>query len=876
MQRIPMILSGAMLAALSVLTSAPSARAATPGPQLGQTSQGNQSAVAARRAARKAAAARGTKATQTIAIHSVNAGAATPAGIQHDLHSRVPRPLRKGNPFGLQGAVLTEVNEVMYSAPSTSVSSPNGYTQFRDDWSAGNGVLSGGLANLRQVRSAMSGNIDDDPEEEIVVVEFLQTPNDVVRLSSFERASDGTYGWNILFEVPHVGSAATYYGDAFLELGDFDGDLRDEIVLVLRNKGFNRTGSESWIRVFDDPQAGGSVMLDYERTAEHSGMWGHPADFDGDGIDELVVALEGNTTDDDRFSVRVYRGGLNESTLVLEQPYIRLFTPTSAIDTFAGRAVIGDFDGDGSDEIAYVGLQGLHVEYLSVINLPDVFLAQQFQVKLFDYSSEGGVSSLASDSDHVIDFVDHYVDFPVANGWSWDVTAFDRYGVGWDALGLLYPGPNKYELLISERNPDSLAWSDANLLTGIDADQQDAATLRAADDDGDGAEELYPGVIGEDPTSTSWERIMFYGIFRASAPGPIQQSMRIAGPLQMGTPMPPVVVPAELDADGFALRYTGVNGTSISDPIPLVLLSAAPTKSGISQNYNSTSTSYSTGGTNGVSIGVSNGAAWSTSVGSSADLGLGIEASAKATVGKSLQRTRTVTELTTHVVDYSGAHDDDTIIFQTNKYDTYEYEIIAAPDDTLVGELITLGVPRTADAYKWTVDYYNASVAPQFQIGPDLLPHTLGDPESYRSLAQLQPILDQYISWQSPAALPVGQGGGEGGMSISLQTENATAVERTISAGGEVEFKAGVSVGESYEATETDLFAISISQETVYSAQVGDIAHTGEYEDWDYKWGLAVYQAGRSLDVNGQVVWEPGARPLTVLAFWTQLEGLQY
>jgi len=872
MQRIPMILSCATLTAVAVLTSAASSRAAVPVPQLGSQGQGNQSSVAAT-AARRAAAG-GVKATQTIAIHSVNAGAMTPAGIQHDLHARAPRATRKGNPFGLQGAVLTEVNEVMYSAPHASALTPNAFTLTRDDWGAGNGILPGGLANSRQIRSAMSGNIDDDPEEEIVVVEFLHSPTEVVRLSSFERMADGTYGWTTLFEVPHVGDDATYFGDAFLELGDFDGDLRDEIVLVLRSKAFNQTGNKSWFRVFDDPQAGGSVKLDYERTANHASMWGHPADLDGDGIDELVLGLEGDTTHEDRFKIRIYRGGLGVSSMQLEQWYYELFGPSSSPDTFAGRSVIGDFDGDGADEIAYVGMQGLQFTFPPLINLPDVFFAQQFKIKLFEYSSEDGVSLL----DHYnLDVWDHEVEVPVANGWTWDVTAFDRYGTGRDGLGILYPGEFWYELLLLDRDSETpFDWNSQSHSMFLSADQQDTATLRAADDDGDGAEELYPAIIGEAPGSFGlFEKLMYYGVIRVSG-STVQESLRVTGSLAMTAPLPPVVVPGDLDADGFALRYTGVHGVSISDPIPLVLLSAAPTKTGISQNYGSTSTSYSTSVTNGISVGVSSGAAWSTSVGSSVDLAFGIGVSAKATVGKSLQRTQTVTELTTHVVDYSGAHDNDTIIFQTNKYDTYEYEIIAAVDDTLVGELITLGVPRSADAYKWTVDYFNASVAPEFQIGSDLLPHTLGDPESYRSLSELQQILNQHVSWQSPAALPVGQGGSEGGMSISLQTENATTQERTLSAGGEVEFKAGISVGGSVEATETDLFSISISQETVYSAQVGDIADIGDYEDWDYKWGLAVYQAGRTFDGNGNVVWVPGARPLTVLTFWTELEGILY
>lgn len=870
MQRISKFLTQALIpVAIGLcLALSPDSSAAAPTLQFGAQNSPAPATPAAgnsNRASRRAAAASGAR---TLTIQSVNAGSLALPDVQRFRGGN----LRDQQPLGLDGAILTEKCEVFYALPGTSEAPAASW--MAEDLTSNSAVIPG-TGNLTDyTRAAARGNLDSDPEQELVTVEFLSGPNNMVRLWRVDHMPDGSYWWSTWMDVPRVGSGADYYPNASIELGDFDGDQRDEVVLVLSTKPFNEPGNKSWIRVFDDPGDGGGLMLDYERTANHASMWGLPADLDGDGIDELVLALEGDTTSPDRFAVRVYRGGAGANALQLEMNYAYLSIPNlSGIeDVFAGRAVVGDFDGDGADEIAYVGLQGFNSHAISPPYPVDIYMAMEFRIRLFDYSAETGLS-VPRELEHPLGYSIWRNPYG-ANGWSWDLAAVDRFGARKDEIAILHSGMLYCELLLVDYDATNMAWNTEEETMNSHSFSKVAASLAAEDGDGDGAQELYAGITIRNWGPPVWSNSTLYGVIALDGGGHVTQSWNQTAQYTQSSPLPPVIVPAELDGDGFVLRYTGQRGVSVSDPIPLVLLTAAPTKAGITQNYDNTSTAYSIGSGSGVSIGVSSGAAWGVSAG--AELPLGLGGSAKVSVEKALNRSQTESEQVTYVVDYTGAYDNDTIIFQANRYDTFRYEVVSSEDPADIGQFVTLAVPVGANAYKWTVDFYNATVAPEFRIGADLLPHTIGDPDSYRRLAQLQPLLNRYVSWKSPTMQTVGQGSSTSGLSISLENEGATEEERSLTLGAEAEFSAGVSVGVSHAATESELYSISISESTTYATEVGDISNVVDYQGWDYKFGLAVYQAGRLDDGNGNLSWEVGARPLTVVTFWIETLGLNY
>ena len=306
--------------------------------------------------------------TYTLRPGPVIPGTLTPASMDVFL----PGPTAE-QPFGGDGAILTKRMEVLASVPSGDWLGLGAFTAdnwIREDLVAGNGVIAGTSGGARHLRAAASGNIDDDPEQELVAVDF-NAPSGFVSILRADKTPGGDIEWSTWFDVPHGGIR----GDASISLGDFDGDLHDEVALVLNDKPFNQTGNTSWFRVFDDPAQGGTVMADYERTYEHSSMWALPADLDGDGIDELVLGREGNAGDPGEFEARVYVGGPGVTTLDLHTYYTQISAPSSAPwEAFSGRFLILDFDGDGIDEIAYVGIYGVKEYSLGGLTIPD-FLA---------------------------------------------------------------------------------------------------------------------------------------------------------------------------------------------------------------------------------------------------------------------------------------------------------------------------------------------------------------------------------------------------------------------------------------------------------------------------------------------------------------------
>lgn len=826
---------------------------------LGVGSQGTSAGGAARDAS-AGVAGRGTRTLLTPG--PINSGSMRVSGFP-----TTPTPTPLGDhPFGAPGTILTQKNEVFYSVPGANWSSTGELTAeswINEDFNSGHGMIPGTHSNSRHVRDAASGNIDKDPEEELVTIDFRTSGSGKVLLERIDRRPDGVYESSMLLSVPHSG----YLGDATIALGDFDGDFRDEVALVLSTKHFNQDGNRSWLRVFDDPIDGGGQMMSLVRNENHASMWAHPADLDGDGIDELVVGLEGDTTHADRFAVRVYEGGRDVTSLSLGMNWSYLSLETNRL---AGRSLVGDFDKDGVDEIAYVGMRGL--EFL------DQTFVHGFELELFRYSSAGGLQSMDAESRdepmYLLDSQDGQ-----APGWLWDVTAVDRFGGGHDEIAILAPSPVNYQARFVRFDAGSDSWTWDTKDTQRSSAGHHAATIRAADTRyADGAEEIYLGLISTSfAPPFAFQDHLNRGLMKSGGSSSISWET-LATYQQSGLSFRPVIAPGDFDADGFTLRYTGNHGLEVSDPIPLVLLTAAPTKAGISQNQSNTSTSYYTGVSSEVEVGVSTGTAWSTSVGSSVEDPTGLfSASSKVTVEETLTKTQTVSSMTSFVQGFTGAYDSDTIVFQATLYQTFEYEILSTPDGSMVGDLLTLAIPSSANAYKWTVDYYNVHVPLDFQIDSTLLPHTIGDPASYRGLSELQPLLDSYVSWRAPGSTPVGQGNGTNYFQISLATESATQEQRDQTVGVEAEWTAGASVGASYSATNSDLYTISAGASTIYDALVGDISDLADYEDWSFEFGLAVYQPGRLANAaNEPIGWDPGARPLTVVTFWTSLTGAEY
>jgi len=152
-------------------------------------------------------------------------------------------------------------------------------------------------------------------------------------------------------------------GGTYPSCGDIDGDGRNEIVV-----GFGRKG-KGVVQIFDDAttgylpwaentEDGGMILLETWRHYERQGGDTHPAlgDIDGDGRAELVIGLGRYGGGVVMFLGDAVSGFAAHPALPSGERWIQVAADALFIKKFGATfPAVGDWDGDGVDEIA-VGL----------------------------------------------------------------------------------------------------------------------------------------------------------------------------------------------------------------------------------------------------------------------------------------------------------------------------------------------------------------------------------------------------------------------------------------------------------------------------------------------------------------------------------------
>jgi hypothetical protein len=346
-------------------------------------------------------------------------------------------------------------------------------------------------------------------------------------------------------------------------------------------------------------------------------------------------------------------------------------------------------------------------------------------------------------------------------------------------------------------------------------------------------------------------------------------------------PLPPllgavstVVAAGDFDRENFVLRSTGRKWLDLPDPMPIVVMAAPPTKSGIGQNYGASETSYGTEQSTEQSHGVSTGYSASFSVGFEASAVFDLfSVSAKQTISTQMARTLTGSKKITWTKTYTGSYDQDVIVFQGTLYQIYEYEVVSAANPAMLGAKITLNDPVATKTFKWTLDFYNQTVAERARIGQDVITHAIGDPASYRRKDAAASLLQQRYGWIDTAGQQVGQGAGSNATSVTITTANSTETLRSFGVTLESEVKVGgATVGGSFGLTAAEIYGVTVETGTTYAGQIGDIGNGAQWGDWHYGFGLLVYRHG--ADGSGAPL--PGARPFHVVTYWVDPLGSGY
>lgn len=710
------------------------------------------------------------------------------------------------------------------------------------------GTVAALFPDMHAVYAAAGGQLDQDPESELVVV-TLENANTEIGLYLVQRNLLGDYVRTPLQTIAAAGFSPV---EARVALADLDGDFRDEIIVTARAAGFHEWGLQGRVWVLDDPQDGGAELLSFERNAGHQNLWALPVDADGDGDKELAIGLSGDTTDAGRYAVRLY--DLEKGDIFMSQVHGWNYL-NSSNDQISSRAVVGDFDSNGREDLAWIGYSRSSSTRMSI--------------KLFELvAGEEWVEYAAWT---LLD-VSPAAQFEPGH---WAATAFQPQ-IGVTDLAIAYPNGGAYDYSALHYDRDLDQWSFQGETINRYASLQ-GISLTGSDVDADGQEEVLVALLaygGVDGT-------LNLGQITHDASGATlnwQDMMTIdGGPVGSSLAPVPVLAAADYDVDGFALRHTGMRTPKLGDPIPLVVMSAPPTVDGIVQNYDDTESAYSTGSSQGTSIGVST----YTSTTVAADIGFEIfgllGAEGRASLETGVERTYESSRQETVVEGYRGAYDADVIVFQGTLYETYEYVIVAAQDPSVIGRYMTLDIPIDANTYKWTVDYYNDQVAADDRIGSDLLTHSPGDIQSYPTRAELNDMMGGELHWDLDASRPVGQGNASDFQSVSFETESATSEQRTVSKsyGGGGTF--GVTVDVDFGSTEGSSHSVLYGSETSFEATVGDISSPEDYEAWRYNWGFSIHFTGRTADAENQPMgYSSRKHNFQYLRYWAQPTGTGY
>ncbi|MCB9885311.1 MAG: FG-GAP repeat protein [Planctomycetes bacterium] len=698
------------------------------------------------------------------------------------------------------------------------------------------------------IHASAFGQLDADADDEMVVA-TVDASETRIDLHVVQRAPGGGPLMRTWFRS--LPAKPWNFEDVRVVLADVDGDFRDEVLVAARANSYGNATDGGAVWVLDDPEAGPELLLEYDRNARHISIDPLPVDVDGDGVFEVAIGLGGDATDDGRYAVRLYDYDAASRTMVNVHGWKYLWS-SSVFDS--SRAVAGDFDGDGDTDLALIGTRsqsGQRIVDMRLHEFVDTGTAQSWpefaQFSSIDVSGPSGFGygDYAATALHVARGGDDLVVGQFGGSdYTCDRMHYDRGTGTWNPFGLAF--------------------------TNVYADQ--TISLCATDIDADGYEELQIALLAYPSSGARLDLATFDYETHTMA---WQPSIALGNGGANSRFRLPLLAAGDFDADGLAVQFTGRTELKLGDPVPLVVLGAPPTKDGISQNYDNTESAYSTGTTQGQTIGVSTYSSITTSASAGATLFgvLGVEG--RASFERGIERTHTDTRQETVVRGYRGSFDKDVIVFQGTLYETYEYVIVGAPDPSLLGTLLTLDLPVGANTYKWTVAYYNDRVAAEDRIGTDLLTHTPGDVASYPTRGELDALIGSDQHWDMPGSRPVGQGTASDFESVSFETVHATEQQRTISRsyGGGASF--GVSVSVDATTAEGSTHGVFYGSETSFEASVGDIADIGDYTRWNYSWGFAIQTVGRNGG-PGNPTYGSRKHSFQYLRFWVDPQGSAY
>ena len=382
------------------------------------------------------------------------------------------------------------------------------------------------------------GDFDGDGQDEIAFAHYVgrYIRYWIVKYDNSDNfwhhlGSEGDSELNADYEKSITGSVK------FAVAGDFDGDGKDEIAIAITNANkfyvIKYNSTDEWIHLGGDGRSADFLV-------ESNVSSGIAADVDGDGKDEVVLAINNTNS----FWVMKYDDTLGWNHLIQNYSldYEADFACLEEDPTDPGIefAVAGDFDGDGCDEIAVRPLVGDSSErndfwvmdFQPGVGVWTHLSDHQFSDLKLDFTcSDGSIAAISSAiGDYDGDGRDEIAVLPIHR---------DEYARANDFWVMDWPISGNWQHL--SRIPDHIFYADVSCSDG----DHIAVNLIAGDFDGDGRDEIIVArepreaedhcwdlgfwVMNYDVANLNWERNCISTFTSIGYFGPFEISDQLSG-----------------------------------------------------------------------------------------------------------------------------------------------------------------------------------------------------------------------------------------------------------------------------------------------------------------------------------------------------------
>lgn len=730
------------------------------------------------------------------------------------------------NPLGKKVNRINKLSEIYLAG---SCLSGNSYSDTLFD-PANNSTITydsdGGWAKSNYFKT-VGADTDGDGHDEIITAVFNVTKSRFI-LKETKYNSSYTRKDVVAFDDSEIVQAKVGYridtvGD--IAAGDIDGDGREEIAVVYG----------STLLIIDDASAGYAILAKKKIASVASGyqlLRVRMGDFDQDGKDEIVltngIGIPDNST---TAQYTIYDDLASDPSmsnpLVSAQPITAYFTSgivdqivnpslTGTKSIEAAGITVGDFNNDGLPDIAFAGNSSIDKGCYMFILQTSMNKDSKPQFKFLPVA--------AYDASY------EYAAPPIESG--------DLNGDGKDEI-VMWKG------VYYINNTDTLSLMGVT----ITATGKPIYDFKVGDIDGDYKDEIVilynldcVCVYEYDASSNSGN-----GDIKAKGQ-PI--SITSANALPWGT----LALPSTKKACE-VVEFIG-HEVKFSDPRIVAVLAAPPyyssldgaDKNEVQPFLGNIGTSFGKSNTSSYeqsnSFGFNVSFSWGASV--SCPLWNSVASSTmKTTLSNDFNWTASETTDVTCSCSYTNGTDDDMVVFAVIPFDVYSYKVLNSADPNVVGQTVTINLPKKPITTSQSVTFYNKNNGGYFDVGKDVLVHTVGEPFTYMTSAGMAKLqVDKPKGLYIPTTYAQTVGEGTSGTTLSMQSSvtKSKNFSYDLSLTNEVEMVAvGILVGRGIGFNYGYSYSTSVTDSTEIEGQVANIASAHYNKNRLFTWGLMAY-----------------------------------